>query len=138
MYSFDFQKRVRYGETDQMGFVYYGNYAQYYEIGRVEMLRSLGMTYKYMEEELGIMMPVVSMQVRYLRPATYDQLITIRTTLRELPDTKITFHMELFNEEGKLLNAGQVALKFLDPKTGKTVPTPPELLNKLAPYFETT
>ena len=137
MYSFDVKKRVRYGETDQMGFVYYGNYAQYYEIGRVEMLRALGMTYKYMEEDLGIMMPVISMQVRYLRPAKYDQLITIRTTLRELPNTKITFYMELFNEAGKLLNSGQVVLKFLDPKLGKTVPVPSELLNKLQPYFET-
>lgn len=137
MYSFDVKKRVRYGETDQMGFVYYGNYAQYYEIGRVEMFRSLGITYKYMEEDLGIMMPVISMQVRYLRPAKYDQLITIRTTLRALPDTKITFYMELFNEEEKLLNSGQVVLKFLDPKIGKTVPVPVELLNKLLPYFET-
>ncbi len=136
MYSFDVKKRVRYGETDQMGFVYYGNYAQYYEIGRVEMLRSLGMTYKYMEEELKVMMPVISMQVRYLRPARYDQLITIRTTLKELPDTKITFYMELFNEEDKLLNAGQVVLKFLDPKLGRTISVPTELLDKLTPYFE--
>lgn len=136
MHTFDVKKRVRYGETDQMGFVYYGNYAQYYEIGRVEMLRSLGMTYKYMEEDLGIMMPVISMQVRYLRPAKYDQLITIRTTLRALPDTKITFYMELFNEAGKLLNSGQVSLMFLNTKTQKTVPIPLELKRKLLPYFE--
>ena len=69
MYTHDFQKRVRYGETDQMGYLYYGNYAQYYEIGRVEMLRSLGLTYKSMEEEFGVMMPVLSLQIHYLRPA---------------------------------------------------------------------
>ena len=86
MYTHDFQKRVRYGETDQMGYLYYGNYAQYYEIGRVEMLRSLGLTYKAMEEELGVMMPVLSLQMRYVRPAYYDELLTIRTALRRIPD----------------------------------------------------
>ena len=91
MYTHEFQKRVRYGETDQMGYLYYGNYPQYYEIGRVEMLRSLGLTYKAMEEEQGILMPVVSMNIRYVRPAHYDELITIRTTLRQLPGKFITF-----------------------------------------------
>ncbi|TXB62271.1 acyl-CoA thioesterase [Phaeodactylibacter luteus] len=136
MYTNEFQKRVRYGETDQMGYLYYGNYPQYYEIGRVEMLRSLGLTYKAMEEEEGILMPVVSMQIRYVRPAHYDELINIRTTLRQMPGRYITFHMELFNEAGKLLNGASVKLCFVDRSTGKTIPAPALLTDKLRPYFE--
>lgn len=138
MYSHDFQKRVRYGETDQMGYLYYGNYPQYYEIGRVEMLRSLGLTYKAMEEDHGILMPVVSMNIRYVRPAHYDELITIRTTLRQLPDRFITFHMELYNEQGKLVNGATVKLCFVDAQSGKTIPAPKMLVEQLNPYFEET
>ena len=136
MYHHEFKKRVRYGETDQMGYLYYGNYAQYYEIGRVEMLRSLGLTYRSMELEEGIMMPVVSMQVRYVRPALYDELITIKTSLRKPPGKFITFHMELFNEKGKLINGGTVKLCFVDKNTNRTVLAPHFLTHKLAPYFE--
>jgi acyl-CoA thioester hydrolase len=136
MYHHEFKKRVRYGETDQMGYLYYGNYAQYYEIGRVEMLRSLGLTYRSMELEEGIMMPVVAMQVRYIRPALYDELITIKTSLRKAPGKFITFHMELFNEKGKLINGGTVKLCFVDQKSNRTVPAPSFLTDKLAPYFE--
>jgi len=137
MYSYDYQKRVRYGETDQMGYVYYGNYAQYYEIGRVEMLRSLGMTYKSMESEMGVMMPVVNLEIRYLRPAKYDDLLTIRTSLRKLPEKlSITFHVEILNEEGKLINSGSVRLCFVDIKEGRTVPAPEPLMERLRPHFE--
>ncbi len=136
MYSFDVQKRVRYGETDQMKYLYYGNYAQYYEIGRVEMLRSLGLTYREMEEEHGIGMPVVHLEVRYIRPAFYDELLTIRTALRELPDKFIKFHMEIFNEKSKLINGGSVKLCFVNYETGKTIPAPEFLLKKLRPHFE--
>jgi len=136
MYTDDFQKRVRYGETDQMGYLYYGNYAQYYEIGRVEMLRSLGLTYKSMEEELGVMMPVLSLQMRYVRPAFYDELLTIRTTLRQLPDQFITFHVELYNEKNKLVNGGSVRLCFVDKKSNKTIGAPAYLIEKLRPFFE--
>lgn len=136
MYQDEYKKRVRYGETDQMGYLYYGNYAQYYEIGRVEMLRSLGLSYKAMEEELGIMMPVVSMQIRYLRPVLYDDLITIKTIIRQLPERSIVFHMELYNEQGKLVNGGTVKLCFVDIKSQKTVPAPEFLVDKLSPYFE--
>jgi acyl-CoA thioester hydrolase len=138
MYSHEFKKRVRYGETDQMGYLYYGNYPQYYEIGRVEMLRSLGLTYKAMEEEQGILMPVVSMNIRYVRPAHYDELLTILTTLRQLPDRFITFHMELFNERGKLVNGATVKLCFVDAASGKTIPAPEMLVKQLKPYFEET
>lgn len=138
MYSFDFKKRVRYGETDQMGYLYYGNYAQYYEIGRVEMLRSLGLTYKEMEQEHGIWMPVVSLDMRFVRPGFYDELLTIRTTLRQLPEKFITFHVEIFNEKNKLINGGSVKLCFLEAKSGQTISAPEFLLAKLRPYFEQT
>ncbi len=135
MYQFDFKKRVRYAETDKMGYLYYGQYPKYYEIGRVEMLRSLGMSYREMEDELGVMMPVTSLEIRYLRPAYYDELITIRTKLLKLPETRIQFHVELYNEAGKLLNAGKVRLAFVDVKTGKTVTASEALLEVLRPYF---
>ena len=136
MYTHDFQKRVRYGETDQMGYLYYGNYAQYYEIGRVEMLRSLGLTYKAMEEELGVMMPVLSLQMRYVRPAYYDELLTIRTALRRIPDQFITFHVEIYNEKNKLVNGGSVRLCFVDKQSNKTIDAPVYLIEKLRPFFE--
>ncbi|MCB0643345.1 MAG: acyl-CoA thioesterase [Phaeodactylibacter sp.] len=137
MLSHEYQKRVRYGETDKMGYLYYGNYLQYYEIGRVELLRSLGLTYQAMEDEIQVMMPVVHAEVRYLRPAYYDNLITIRTTIRELPEKYIVFHMELINEAGKLINTGRVRLCFVDMQTNKTLDQPPlTLLEKMKPYFE--
>lgn len=136
MYQHEFKKRVRYGETDQMGYLYYGNYAQYYEIGRVEMLRSLGLTYRDMELEHGIMMPVMALECRYVRPALYDELITIKTTVRKLPDRFIVFDMELFNEKNKLVNGGRVKLCFVDTASNKTVKAPDFLLDKLKSYFE--
>lgn len=132
----EFQKRVRYGETDQMGYLYYGNYAQYYEIGRVEMLRASGLTYREMEQERGVLMPVVSLQMRYVQPAYYDELLTIRTTLRRLPEKFITFEVEIFNENRKLVNGGSVRLCFVDAKSGKTIAAPEFLLEKLRAHFE--
>ena len=128
MYSFDFKKRVRYGETDQMGYLYYGNYAQYYEMGRVELIRSLGLSYKQMEEEWNIMMPVASMEVKYLRPVFYDQEITIRTIIRKLPEKFVIFECELYNEEQKLVNVAKVKLCFVDMETMKTCPQAPQAL----------
>lgn len=136
MHTHVFKKRVCYGETDQMGYLYYGHYAQYYEVGRAEMMRDLGISYKEMEEEMGVMMPVMSMESRYLRPAFYDELISIHTILRKLPDSTIVFHMELYNEAGKLLNGGTVKLCFVDMKTKKRVDAPAYLMDKLKPYFE--
>ena len=135
MYTHETQTRVRYGETDQMGYLYYGNYALYYEVGRAEMIRDLGLSYKDMESKLGIMMPVMSLQMRFVRPALYDELVTIRTTLRELPTSTITFHMELFNEKKKLLNGGLVKLCFVEMATNRTVAPPQYLMGKLQPFF---
>lgn len=131
-----YQKRVRYGETDKMGYLYYGNYAQYYEIGRVEMLRSLGLTYKEMEEDYGIWMPVVSMHTRFIRPALYDELLTIQTTLKKIPDKFISFEVEIFNEQEELVNSGTVRLCFWDAEKKETVEAPSILVQKLRPGFE--
>lgn len=135
MYISTTQIRVRYAETDQMNVVYYGNYAQYFEVGRVESIRQLGYLYKEMEAQ-GIMMPVVEMHVRYLRPATYDDLLTVKTILHELPqDHRIEFLQEVYNEQNKLLTAGKVVLYFLDSATRKKTKCPEELIEKLRPYF---
>lgn len=124
-----FQKRVRYGETDQMGYLYYGQYAQYYEIGRVELMRSIGVTYKNLEVDHKVMMPVVHLESRFIRPAYYDDLLNIKTTLNKLPSKFIHFSVEIFNEENKLLNGGKVKLCFVDIGLGKTIECPEFLLN---------
>ncbi len=135
MYTSETKIRVRYGETDQMGYLYYGNYAQYYEVGRAEAIRALGFTYRQMEE-MGVMMPVAELNVKYIRPALYDDLITVKTTLKELTkDPKIEFHSELYNESGKLLNKGITTLVFFDPIKREKCSMPEELYNILKPYF---
>ena len=125
---FDYTLRTRYAETDQMGVVYYGNYPQYLELGRVEWLRAIGLTYKEMEAE-GIMMPVVSLQIQYKKPALYDELITIRTKLKDLPSTKIEFDYEILNEKGELLSTANTTLVFVDAKTFRPVRCPEKVLD---------
>ena len=128
---------MHYALTDQMGVVYYGNYAQFYEIGRSEAIRQLGYTYKDIEA-MGIIMPVVEMNSKFLRPAKYDDLITVKTTLRELPTAHaINFFFEIFNEEDKLLNAGNVVLYFMEAVTMKRTKMPLDLKEKLKGYFNT-
>jgi acyl-CoA thioester hydrolase len=135
MYEHITTLRVRYAETDQMNIVYYGNYAQFFEVGRAECIRDLGFSYKNMEE-LGVHMPVVALQVKFLRPARYDDLITIKTMLRELPEKyEITFHHEVYNERKKLLTTGQVTLMFIDSVANKRIRMPDFLREKLAPFF---
>jgi acyl-CoA thioester hydrolase len=134
MFVAETQIRVRYAETDQMGVVYYGNYAQYFEVARAESIRQLGYTYREMEEA-GIMMPVVELHCKYLRSANYDDLLTIRSTVKELPtDHRIEFHQEVFNEKGKLLTVGRVVLYFMT-KDMKKAQMPEQLRKLLEPYF---
>ncbi|MBY0481675.1 MAG: acyl-CoA thioesterase [Chitinophagaceae bacterium] len=136
MYEHTTNLRVRYAETDQMDIVYYGNYAQYFEVGRAECIRGLGFTYKDMEA-MGCKMPVVEMHAQFLRPAHYDDLITIKTQLRELPDThQITFHHEVYNERKKLLTVGRVVLFFIDIESKKRIKMPPQFKSKLESFFE--
>jgi acyl-CoA thioester hydrolase len=127
--------RIHYALTDQMGLVYYGNYAQLYEIGRTEALRSLGLTYKEIEAT-GVIMPVTEMHIRFLRPALYDDLVTVVTMVKEMPlHSKIIFHNEIYNEKNELLNAGDVTLYFINAKTMKRTDIPQEIKEKLQKYF---
>ncbi|MFT4033691.1 MAG: thioesterase family protein [Siphonobacter sp.] len=135
MYSHDSAYRVCYADTDQMGYVYYGNYARLFEIGRVEALRSLGFRYKELEDS-GVIMPVYEMKTRYLQAARYDELLTIRTQIIQKPGARIIFHFEVYNEERTLLNKGEVTLVFVSRTTGRPVMAPADLLEKLAPYFQ--
>ena len=135
MFIAETQIRVRYAETDQMGVVYYGNYAQYFEVARAESIRHLGYTYKEMEEA-GIIMPVVELHCKYLRAANYDDLLTIKSTVKELPaDHRIEFYQEVFNEKGKLLTVGRVVLYFMSAKDMSKATMPDALRKKLEPFF---
>lgn len=136
MYRHETKIRVRYGETDQMGYLYYGNYAEYFEVARAEAMRDLGITYKVQEEELGVMMPVMTLMCRFLRPARYDNLVTVVSEVRKLPTDMMRFHHEVYNEQGKLLTAGEVKLAFVDKHTGKRATAPEYLLNAIGKYFE--
>ncbi len=124
-----FQIRVRYSETDQMGVVYHGNYAQYFEIGRVEWLRNKGISYKWMEEN-GIMLPVVSLTMNYRKPARYDELLTLKTILKNKTSVKIEFEYELYNESDELLTTGNSILVFVDMKTGRPI-APPQYISDI-------
>lgn len=135
MIGHDHHVRVRYGETDQMGYLYYGYYALYYEVGRAEWLRDLGFSYRSLEES-GIIMPVMEMHSKYLRPAKYDDLIRVHTELREWPEKTIDFHTELFNESDQLLNRGWVKLTFLDRQSMKRCQAPDQFLEAIKPYFK--
>jgi len=134
MFVFDHQIRVRYAETDQMGYVYYGNYAAFYEIARTEMLRSTGISYKELEE-MGVMLPVTEMKTKYLKPGKYDDLITIRVTIRQKPAVRIIFEYELFNEGGELLNQGETTLVFVNMEKNRPCMPPQIFLDKMSKYF---
>jgi len=135
MREFEFKVRVRYAETDQMGVVYHGNYAQYFEMGRVEWLRNLGLSYKFMEEN-GIMLPVVSLTMNYKKPARYDDLIRVKTIFKSQTSVKIEFDYEIFNEKEELLTTGTSMLVFVDMKTGRPTLPPSYVSEKLLAFIE--
>jgi acyl-CoA thioester hydrolase len=128
--------RVRYAETDQMNVVYHGNYAQYFETARAESIRSLGFSYKQMEA-MDIIMPIVEMHIKYIRPAHYDDLLTVKAILKELPpDHRIEFHHEVYNEKEKLLTIGRAVLYFMNAKTMEKTTMPGSLFEKIKPFFD--
>jgi len=135
MLTHNIQIRVRYGETDQMGYVYYGNYAQYFEMGRVEWLRNLGLSYKRMEDS-GIMLPVLNLNIDYKNPAKYDDLLTLKTTLLKKPSVRIEFGFEVYNENEELLTVGKASLVFIDMKRNKPTRAPDYIIEKVAPLFD--
>lgn len=134
MFSYDHRIRVRYGETDKMGYVYYGFYSLYYEEARTETMRQLGLTYSELEGQ-GVMMPVAKMNVKYIRPAMYDEMITVRTIIRELPTSRITFEYEIYNEAQDLINIGTTELAFINKSNLKPVRPPRELSEQLRKYL---
>ena len=130
----DTKIRVRYGEVDRMGFLYHSHYVEYFDVARTELIRSLGISNLELEEK-GIMLPVVKLEIKYGIPANYDDELTIRTTLREMPGVTITFHYEVLRGE-QTLTTGSVTLAFMRSDTKKAVRPPKELLDLLTPYFE--
>lgn len=135
MFVHEEKVRVRYAETDQMGYVYYGNYATYYEVARTEMLRKTGFSYKELEE-MGVMMPVLEMNIKYYQPAKYDDLLTIRVIIKEKPSVRIKFDYEVYNEQGVLLNTGMTQLVFVDMKRNRPCRAPEVFMKKMEPYFD--
>jgi acyl-CoA thioester hydrolase len=135
MYKSETRIRVRYGETDQMGYVYYGCYAMYYEVGRVESLRQLGLTYRSLEE-MGIIMPVLENKSKFIFPGRYDEDLRIVTTLRQSPGVRIRFEYEIFNEDEKLIHTGETLLAFVDKNTNKPCRPPRIMQQVLEPFFK--
>jgi acyl-CoA thioester hydrolase len=135
MYESTTQVNVRYGETDQMGQVYYGNYSLYYETGRADAIKQLGYSYKQMEAD-GIMMPVAELHIRYILPARYDDMLTIKTIINELPSRKMTFHTEIYNQQQQLINSGYTILLFINKQYNRVSSPPQKLLELIKPFFE--
>jgi acyl-CoA thioester hydrolase len=129
-FQYDTQIRVRYAEADRMGYVYYGNYAMYFESARTEMLRSLGFSYREWEDS-GIILPVRELQIRYLAPAFYDDLLTVRTILKDQPDVRITFHHEVYNEKSEKTCSGSLVLVFVNSETRRPTRAPKFFLKAL-------
>ena len=134
MYISETTVRVRYAETDRMGYVYHGNYLQYYEVGRIEALRHLGANYKDMEDS-GIMLPVYTTSLKFLKPALYDDLLIIKTIIRELPTAKMNFEYEVYNQKNELLNTGNTTLVFMNAATKKPCAPPETFIEKIRKFF---
>lgn len=126
--------KIRYSETDQMGYAHHGNYAQYFEIGRIALLNDLGISYKKMEEE-GIILPVYSLNTRFLKPAKFDDSLILRTILKEIPSVRITFEYEIYNSNQEKISFGETVLVFVDTKKNRPIKIPQELLSKITEKF---
>ncbi len=130
MLSFDTKYRVCYGDTDRMGVMYYGNYPRLYEIGRTDMIRNLWKSYREVEES-GIILPVRMLSAVYHKPAGYDEELTIKTIIKEIPKVKFRFFSEIYNEKRELINEGEVVLDFMDLSTGRPMRAPEEFIQIL-------
>ena len=134
MYQSNVNIRVRYAETDQMGYCYYGNYAMYYEVARVETLREIGFNYKSLEED-GVLLPVIEFNIKYLKPAFYDDQLKIICKIPIIPTVRIKFEYETYNEKKEMINFGNTTLVFLNKISKKPVNCPKHLLDKLNQYL---
>lgn len=126
--------RVRYAETDKMGYAYYGNYATYFEVARVEALKKIGISYKELEDR-GVMLPVADFSIKYLAPAHYDDELRIEVVIEKMPSVRMVFDYKTFNTNGDLLNTAKTTLVFVDTKSGRPCPPPQDVLDILKPYF---
>jgi acyl-CoA thioester hydrolase len=135
MLEYEIQVRVRYSETDQMAYVYYGNYASYFEVARVETFRKIGFSYKELETS-GVMMPVLEYKTKYIRPAKYDDLLTIKVMVKNKPGVRILFEYEVYNEEKTLLTVAETTLVFINIATGKPCQLPAHFNALLEPYYK--
>lgn len=133
MYTYTTRLRVRYSETDRMGYAYYGNYATYFEVARVEALRNIGVNYRELEDN-GILLPVADFTIKYHKPAYYDDVLIIQVTVNQMPTAKIVFEYKTFNEHQVLLCTGSTTLVFVDKETGKPRPAPKDVIQKLNDY----
>jgi len=134
MFTKEIELRIRYAETDRMGYAYYGNYATYFEVARVEAMRALGISYKEMEDS-GVILPVAEFNIKYKKPALYDDKITVRVTIKEIPEIRFRFYYETFNEAGVLLNTAFTELVFVNKETGRPMPIPNNLKSLFKPHF---
>jgi acyl-CoA thioester hydrolase len=134
MYSSETLIRVRYGETDRMGYMYYGHYPEYFEVSRTDMIRSLGLSYKEIED-LGIIMPVRSLNVHYKLPAHYDEVLTVKSFLRKIPEIKLDIDYEIYNQQQQLICTGNTILAFVDTKTRRPRRAPDFFLEAVSKYF---
>ena len=135
MYQHSIELRVRYGETDKMAYLYYVNYAEYLEVARVEAIRHLGFSYKKMEDELNILLPVVEYHSKFIRPAYYDDVVTLSSSVKEMPDRYIIFETDITNAAGKLINSSQVKLAFVDAVSRKAIVCPDFIIQALQSFF---
>jgi len=135
MFEYDHHLRVRYGDTDRMGYVYYGNYGYYYEQARAEAIRAAGISYKEIEDS-GTMMPITRMTTKFIQPAYYDELLLIKTIIPAMPGRLITFKYEVYGPNGALINEGETQLTFIDVNTKRIKTAPAVLIEKLKPYFK--
>jgi acyl-CoA thioester hydrolase len=136
MFQTEIQIRVRYSETDRMGFVYYGHYSTYYEVARVEAIRTLGFNYKELEDDYGILLPVRENWSRYISPAYYDDLLTVKVMIVDMPNVRFEFQYDIFRENGEKIHTGKTTLVFIEKKSGKPCQAPKELVDHIKPYFE--
>lgn len=135
MFVYETKVKVRYAETDQMGVVYHGNYAQYYEIARTECFEAAsGMSYASMEED-GVMLPILELQSKYLKPAFYNQVLTIKSIVKNLPSVRLKVDYEIYNEENELINIGHTTLVFVDKETRKPCHPPQSFIEPVSKYF---
>jgi acyl-CoA thioester hydrolase len=134
MYCFESLIRVRYGETDRMGYLYYGHYPEYFEVSRTDMIRSLGLSYKEIED-MGIILPVRNLKVDYKIPARYDELLRVKSCLMKLPEIKLDIDYEIYNQEDKLICTGNTVLAFVDTKSRRPRRAPDFFVNAVRKYF---